>query len=565
MSAIAGLALRGRRLPEATRIEALGAALAHRGAPGAAVLAPGAALIGVGGAAIPQQAGAATLIASDLPPEPVALGAAHGLAEAEPARLPLLLYRRSGLGFAAALPGPFALAVQDHAMRRLVLARDAFGIAPLYLAETAEGLAFASEPRAFFAAGLVPPRLRPPARDELLQLQFSTGAETLFEGVARVLPGECLAIADGAVVERRRHAALPEGGPEPLTEAAALERFEAAFLPAVMARLEGATAVLLTGGVNGAALLAALRRLGVTGGEALVPLPEGGAAGVRQAAAIGLPVRPIPIGEAEIWASLPGLAAALDDPTADPGAALLWAVGSAVRGTVPALLCGDGADELLAGQSRHRAAMRPWWLWGRAMRARGAFDRLDVLRAEPRAWRDGIAATEAAVAGGGRTRLQAAQALDVADFLPHDLLLRLDRCLAARGVAPRLPFLDAAVAAACFRLPDALKVREGRGKWLLRRWVAQALPGAAAERVGQGVRLPLGAWIERRAGELGPLVARQAGIAELCRPGRVEALFRHAGDRRAGPAAWHLLFYALWHRAHIEGRPGGADVFEALR
>ncbi len=64
----------------------------------------------------------------------------------------------------------------------------------------------------------------------------------------------------------------------------------------------------------------------------------------------------------------------------------------------------------------------------------------------PTAWRDGIAAAEAEAAEGGRSRLAAAQATDMADWLPHDLLLKLDRCLMAHAVEGRTPFLDPGVA-----------------------------------------------------------------------------------------------------------------------
>ena len=146
-----------------------------------------------------------------------------------------------------------------------------------------------------------------------------------------------------------------------------------------------------------------------------------------------------------------------------------------------------------------------------------------------------------AAMSGGRTRLQASQAVDVCDWLPNDLLLKLDRCLMAHGVEGRTPFLDAGVAAAAFRLPDALKVQRHAGKWLLRQWLARHFPASEPHRPKQGFTVPVGAWIAARADRLGPLVARQAGVAELCKPGRVEALFRHAGEKRAGMAAWHLL------------------------
>jgi len=91
---------------------------------------------------------------------------------------PLHLYLRHGLDFARHLRGMYAIAIHDPVENCLVLARDPFGIKPLYYAETAKGFAFASEPQALFKAGLATPVLDAEARDELLQLQFTTGRRT---------------------------------------------------------------------------------------------------------------------------------------------------------------------------------------------------------------------------------------------------------------------------------------------------------------------------------------------------------------------------------------------------
>jgi asparagine synthase (glutamine-hydrolysing) len=160
--------------------------------------------------------------------------------------------------------------------------------------------------------------------------------------------------------------------------------------------------------------------------------------------------------------------------------------------------------------------------------------------------------------------LQTAQAVDCADWLPNDLLLKLDRCLMAHGVEGRTPFLDPLVAALAFRLPDDLKVRRGLGKWLLRQWLTEHLPEARPFAKKRGFTVPVGRWIARRAGEIGPLVAAAPAVRELCRPEAVERLFAAAADRRAGRAAWTLLFYALWHRHHIEGAALPADTRTAL-
>ncbi len=103
--------------------------------------------------------------------------------------LPLHLYRRHGLDFTQHLRGMHAIALHDPAARRLVLARDPFGIKPLYYTESTQGFAFASEPQALIEAGLVAPKLLRRARDELIQMQFTTGRETIFAGINRVSAG----------------------------------------------------------------------------------------------------------------------------------------------------------------------------------------------------------------------------------------------------------------------------------------------------------------------------------------------------------------------------------------
>ena len=233
-----------------------------------------------------------------------------------------------------------------------------------------------------------------------------------------------------------------------------------------------------------------------------------------------------------VWRHLPEIVACMDDPAADYAIIPSWFLARRARHDVKVVLCGEGGDEIFAGYGRYRSAMRPWWQGGRVMRARGTFEKLDVLRARSVSWRDGLGAAEAQAALPGRTRLAVAQATDMADWLPHDLLLKLDRCLMAHGVEGRTPMLDAGMAAAGFRLPDGLKVRNGRGKYLLRRWLEGAMPEARPFAPKQGFTVPIGAWIAAQGTRLGPLVAAQPGVAEIAEPGRVTALFRQAAGRR---------------------------------
>ena len=584
MCGIAGLIMTpGGPPPSPATLSALTAALAHRGPDGTGLAAVGRtallqtrlSIIDVAGSDQPLFAGPAALVANgeiynyrelrDAMPE-VAFST-NGDCE-----LPLHLWLRDGAAYAGQLRGMFAIAIHERAQRCVTLTRDPFGIKPLYVAAIEGGMAFASEAQALLAAGLVRRAVRPAARDELLQMQFTTGAETIFPGIQRVLPGETLRIADGHVVDRSRIAALPEGGPETITEDAALRRLDGALEESVdlHQRSDVPYGMFLSGGVDSAAVLTVMARLNTRPVLAYTAgFDAPGAADEREhaaavARAAGARHETIEITEAMVWRDLPRIVGAMDDPAADYAIIPSWFLAQRARQDVKVVLCGEGGDEIFGGYGRYRSAMRPWWQGGRVMRARGTFERLDVLRARAPGWRDGLAASEVHAATPGRTRLAVAQATDMADWLPHDLLLKLDRCLMAHGVEGRTPLLDPAVTAAGFRLPDGMKVRNGRGKWLLRQWLAQHMPDARPFAPKQGFTVPVGAWIAGQGARLGPLVAAQPGVAEIAEPGRVVALFKAAAGRREGFAAWTLLFYALWHHAHVLGRATEGDVFDCL-
>jgi asparagine synthase (glutamine-hydrolysing) len=488
--------------------------------------------------------------------------------------LPLHLYRRLGLDFTRRLRGMYAIALHDPAAGRLVLARDPFGIKPLYYAETPRCFAFASEPQALIAAGLAGRELAAAARNELLQMQFTTGRDTIFAGIKRVLPGETVVVRQGRIVERRRRAALPEGGPVAIDEEEALARLDAVLADSVRVhqRADVPFGLFLSGGIDSTAVLTMMARLaerpvraftiGFAGNDVIA---DERPAARAVAAATGAEHVEITFGEADFWRLLPMVATTVDDPATDYAMLPTYKLAAAARaGGLKVILSGEGGDELFGGYGRYRSIIRPWWAGGRIPRVRGMLDGLGVLRSEIAGWRDGIAAAEALNAGRGLSRLQIAQAVDCADWLPNDLLIKLDRCLMAHGAEGRTPFLDPEVAALAFSLPDELKIRRGLGKWLLRRWLDKHLPAAQPFARKRGFTVPVGRWIAARAAAIGPLVARSEAVRALCDPAGVERVFVAAAQKRAGRAAWTLLFYALWHRRHIEGRELPPDTIEAL-
>ena len=575
MCGIAGIMTRGARAPATEAVARLLTALAHRGPDGfgqttrdnVALLQTRLAIIDLatGDQPLFTPRGTALVANGEIynNPELRAVMRDTPFVTQSDCEVPLFLYETDGMGFAARLRGMYAIAIHDKAARQLVLARDPFGIKPLYYAMTEDAFAFASEPQALVAAGFARPEINPRARNELLQLKFSTGADTIFPGISRVLPGETLVVEDARIVTRTRQAALPTGAPNmPGTVA----QLETTLLDSVAVHLRSDVpyGLFLSGGIDSASVLALMRRAtgqrvqAITCGWADGAGVDETAEAARLAVAMGADCHRVEMGPADFWALAPRIAASIDDPTADAAVLPTWMLGRAARAQgLKVTLCGEGADEVFGGYSRYRKRRAPLSWISRKPRSAGVFGDPAGLAG----WRDGIAALEA-TAMQDRSAVQAAQAIDVAEWLPNDLLTKLDRCLMAHGVEGRTPFLDPVVADFAFRLPDAQKVGWRFGKLLLRDWLAEAFPEAGAYARKKGFKPPVGAWMQARSGELARLVAAQPGIASCMNPERVRAAFSNAGT--APQPAWSLLFYALWHSHHVVGTPADGDIGATL-
>jgi asparagine synthase (glutamine-hydrolysing) len=366
---------------------------------------------------------------------------------------------------------------------------------------------------------------------------------------------------------------LPDHANGKLSEGDALFSFDRIFADSVALhqRADVPCGMFLSGGVDSSAILAMMSRLRTRALKAFtIGYSHSGAVDERQAAQavaseLGAEHVEVEFRESDFWVLLPEIARALDDPAADYAILPTYKLASAAREAgIKVILSGVGGDEVFAGYGRYRSVTRPWWAGGKLLRARGNLDRLGLLRGDLAGWRDGVAAAELHAQQNGRTRLQVAQATDCADWLPNNLLIKLDRCLMAHGVEARTPFLDPVVAAFAFNLPDDLKVRRGLGKYLLRQWLAGQVNALEPLTKLRGFSVPVGEWIARRGAQLGPLVAAQSCVKEICLPNMVEKLFKEAAGKREGFAAWTLLFYTLWHRHHIQRLPPARDVFASL-
>ena len=479
---------------------------------------------------------------------------------------PLHLYTRYGLDFVHHLRGMYAFAIYDKQRARLVLARDPFGIKPLYFVENTEGFFFASEVQALLKAGCAERKVSKALVSQLLNRQFVAGVETIFPKVKRVAPGELLVVEKGKIVQRHQRQALSHA-PILVSSLSELERSldrELSESIEFHQRSDVPYGLFFSGGIDSACILAEMVRradrpvITYTAGFDAGSVTDETKHARNISESVGASYSEIRITCNDFWSELPNIAAALDDPCADYAIIPTYILARHAAKDVKVVLSGEGGDELFAGYGRYRRGLRPRWLGGRRS-SQPFFSKLGVLAegASP-------SLPEGPEDGDFSTNLQTIQARDFANWLPNDLLLKLDRCLMAHGLEGRTPFLDPVLADFAFRLPDEAKLQCGRGKWLLRKWLSKRLPQAGAFSKKKGFTVPVREWMEAGGKNLGELVAAQPGVKEICRPGTVVPLFRYPG-KRAGQAAWILLFFALWHRKHVLNlSPDGGDVHECL-
>lgn len=484
-------------------------------------------------------------------------------------------YAAEGLGFVGQLSGMVALALADPARGRVVLHRDRVGIKPLYLLEAAWGVAFASEPAALVAAGLAAHKITEGIVDELLALQFITGMATPFPAIRRLAPGEAVVIEQGVIEGSRRLDALIRK--QVRLRGAPLEVFDRVFETAVDVHQQADVpfGMFLSGGLDSTALLTMMARLAKTLGrtEPLLAYtarfpnstaPDESDAARAAAQWAGAQHVDVAVTAEDLWTHLPAVAACMDDPALDYAILPTWLLARRARQDVKVILSGEGGDEVFAGYGRYRKAAASW-PFRKPMRRQGALHGLGLLREETRTWRNGIAAVEQDVADAPWTALQKVQAVDIADWLPHDLLAKLDRCLMAHGVEGRVPFLDPEVLWFGFALPDRWKVRGRMGKILLRYWLAQHCPPAKPWARKQGFTVPVAAWIATKGDALAPLLEDSPALQPLCDPGAVAQLARAAPtEGRTSMALWRLLVYALWHAVHVQQVDRGGSVMDVL-
>jgi asparagine synthase (glutamine-hydrolysing) len=524
------------------------------------------------------------------------------------------LYEERGPDCVVPLRGMFAFAVWDATAETLLLARDRFGIKPLYVITAPWGIAFASELKALHAAGLTSRALDWEALDTFFQLGYIPAPASPFADIRKLEPGHTLEWRrEGDMVARRYWQFPLHEHPSPADpEARVREWLDGSVAAHLVSDVPVAT--FLSGGLDSSAVTASMALAGSAPHAFTARYSGSGATAADEtelartlANRYGAELTLIDI-RPEIRDTFEPIVRALDEPHADDSAIPTWLLSQAVGSHYKVALTGIGGDELFAGYRRHiglLAAEHYARLPAGVRRIAGAISRLVP---EPRSGALGVdrvkrflrtgngavpdrflglmsrlsneerlalytpslreaaritgrAASarfrEAFSAQGPVSGLDAGLFLDYTTFLPDDILALSDRLSMAHSLEVRVPFVDHVLIEAIFPLPQRVKI----GPWwqkkrLLRRALRPRLPWQHFRAPKRGFVGPTSAWLRHElrdmlADELSPARQSRLGYFE---PQAIETLLQEhlTGRQNWERTLWTLLCFSTWHRLYVE-------------
>jgi len=525
------------------------------------------------------------------------------------------LYEEHGLAFLSRLNGMFAIALWDSEQKRLLLARDRFGIKPLYYSLRGGSLWFASEVKCILAAGGSARAIDPIGVDQLLTFEYTASPTTLFLDVRKLPPGSWLTLSGGKLLQGRFWS-LPAVAPAPVRDVRELtEEVRATVLAAVRRQLASDVPLgaFLSGGIDSSILVAAMTAVSPTppltfsigfGDPTYSELRHARAVaahcGTRHHEEILTP---------DYLSLLPEVISQLDQPIADFSVFPTLLVARMARRRVTVALGGDGGDELFGGYDTYRAdrlsaRLLDWqpaslraaaeWLARGLPLGRGKRGLANELRrflegaTLPSDWqhlrwmvflreaqrshlythefRAQVAgATErvvrTAIEDCGADRLTAQMRCDLRLYLPEDILAKVDAMSMATSLEARVPYLDNEVVDLALSIPSRLKVRGGARKWILKRAFAGMLPPAVLRRGKEGFSMPMKHWLTH---EWNGLMHELLSPASLAADGLFDARYvermmreHEAGAHNHSHLLWALMVFQLWRdrfKAGIELR-----------
>jgi asparagine synthase (glutamine-hydrolysing) len=533
----------------------------------------------------------------------------HGLYTKSDTETVVHLYEEYGDAGVARLRGMFAYALWDERRNRLLVARDRFGIKPLYYAQHGGRLYFASELRAFARVPGLPRELDEASVERYLAYLYVPGPQTIWKGVAELPPAHYLVYENGALT-LHRYWDVEYREDRRVSTAEWRERFLAQFRSSVKSHLmsEVPLGAFLSGGIDSSAMVAVMAQ------ESGAPVKtfsigyEGAGAFQDERAHARVVAERYATEHREFVVTpdivdlLPELVATMEQPFADSSVIPNYYISKLTRQHVTVALSGLGGDEIGGGYQRYLgmlwaerysrlpAALRPRWLeaavrslpdvrsgrrWLDQAKRFFASARLAPaeryaamvttftpaerarLLAPDFARRAGAGDAERLVTdvfGSGRADsvLHAAMLADLGTYLPGDLLTLADRTSMRHSLEVRVPFLDHPLVELMATVPGDLKVHGRTKKVLMREAFAGLLPAGILRRRKVGFSVPMALWLRTDLRDtmrevLSEREVRRLGYLDWAEVGRIGA--EHlAGRANHESKLWALINLVCWHR-----------------
>src|SRR5438445_451441 len=524
----------------------------------------------------------------------------------------LHLYEELGPRCVEPLRGMFAFAIWDATAESLLLARDRFGIKPLYFVTAPWGIGFASELKALLTVGLSRRQLDWEALDSFFQLGYIPAPATPFADVRKLEPGHTLTWCRAGEPVARRYWDLPQETvlEPPKVQQRVLEWLDESVGMHLVSDVP--VGAFLSGGLDSSAVVASMALQGERP-HAFTARYHGSGAETADETALArelatryqarltyIDIRPDvrEVFEPIVWA--------LDEPHADDSAIPTWLLSQAVGSDYKVALTGIGGDELFAGYRRHIGVLLGEYYSRLPPGVRRAASALASQLREPAGASLGVnrikrflrSASSAAAErflgylshvddgfrselysrelrteitggaaqqrfaelyrqGGCPAGLRAGLYLDYKTFLPDDILALSDRIAMAHSLEIRVPFVDHVFVEHAFRLPDRTKIGWGRNKHLLKRALRSRLPRNHFHAPKRGFVGPTSAWLRH---EMRGVLEDELSTERLKRlsyfsPVAVSKLLGEHFSRRQNHERilWGLLCFSTWHRLYAEG------------
>lgn len=447
-----------------------------------------------------------------------------------------------------AATGMFAFALWDRQARTLTLARDRMGEKPLYWGWQGDTLLFGSELSALEAHPACLRHVDRGALALLLRYNYIPEPHSIYRGIHKLPAGHFVILRpDGrepAPEPYWDYRAVVEAGlasPFAGTESAAIDRLESLLTESVAGQMvsDVPLGAFLSGGLDSSTIVALMQKLSSqrvhTYAIGFENKAFDEATHARAVAAhLGTDHTELYVSDQDTLAVVPELARIYCEPFADSSQIPTYLVSRMARRGVTVALSGDGADELFGGYTHHQYLPKLWSLLAPVPRGlRGGAGRLlsplplprrvakllgvlDVRSREELYWRtrsfwsDPSAAVKGAEEPDSwlcsqcrdpsdwrfvRSFAAWIMAMEALEYMPGDVLAKVDRAAMANSLETRAPFLDHHVVEFAASLPLSLKLRNGQGKWLLRQLLYRHVPQALVDRPKKGFSVPLGAWL----------------------------------------------------------------------